>query len=347
MKILIDIGHPAHVHYFKHVIQNARDEGHEVVISAREKDVTIALLDAYGLDHCVLSASGSGWLGLACEFVQREIGLFRLIRKFKPDVIAAAGGAFIAPIGRLTSTPTVVLIDTEHAATDCYLSYPWATRICTPDAFKKDLGPKQHRYTGYLELAHLDPNRFRSNPSVLNMLGLTEAERFSVLRFISWQASHDRGEKGFSDELKERAVERLQRHGPVFICAEGPLPRQLEKYKLRTPPHLFHDILAAASLQFGEGATTATEAALVGTPSVYLSSLVGTMGNFEVLGAEGLVLSYRDGGEALDRAETLLCDETAKPLWKDRAKRFCARHTDVAKFIYDQILEEALANRQG
>ena len=50
----------------------------------------------------------------------------------------------------------------------------------------------------------------------------------------------------------------------------------------------------------------ATEAGLLGVPSVYVSSLVGTIGNFDVLLRAGLVESFRDGGRALDRAEELL-----------------------------------------
>ena len=50
------------------------------------------------------------------------------------------------------------------------------------------------------------------------------------------------------------------------------------KYQIRTSPDNMHDILANASLYIGEGATMASESALLGTPSIYISSLAGTMG---------------------------------------------------------------------
>ena len=43
----------------------------------------------------------------------------------------------MAPAGRLTGVRSLVFTDTEHVALDRYLTYPLATRICTPYTFKK------------------------------------------------------------------------------------------------------------------------------------------------------------------------------------------------------------------
>ena len=48
MRILIDIGHPAHVHYFKNFIWQMQKKGHEFMITARDKEVALNLLDKYG-----------------------------------------------------------------------------------------------------------------------------------------------------------------------------------------------------------------------------------------------------------------------------------------------------------
>ena len=53
MKILFDMGHPAHVHFFKNTIWELEKKGHQVKVTARDKDVTIALLEAYGIAHVV------------------------------------------------------------------------------------------------------------------------------------------------------------------------------------------------------------------------------------------------------------------------------------------------------
>jgi predicted glycosyltransferase len=347
MRILVDISHPAHVHFFKHAIRRLRTEGHEVLISSRSKDVTTTLLDLYGFTHHELSAIGSGWVGMGREFIQRELALGKLIRKCKPDVITAAAGAFIVPAGRLSRVPTVVFTDTEHASIDRYLTYAWATRICTPYVFKRDLGAAHYRYDGFHEWAYLHPDYFQPDTSVLADLGVDEGERFTLIRFVSWQASHDVGEQGLSDDLKERAVSRLSRYGRVFITDEKTLPTKFKDYALGVPPHRIHDVLLLASLYLGEGATMATEAGLLGTPSVYVSSLVGTMGNFQALAAEGLVLSFRDGNEALDRAEALLADENTRSIWRGRSQAFCNRLVDVTDFLCQQLLEAGKSGRSS
>jgi hypothetical protein len=345
LKIALEISHPAHVHFFKHVIQRLLAEGDQVLITARAKDVTIDLLQHYRFPHRVLSSAGTSRLSLFQEFLWRTAALVKLLRQFKPDVATAIGGECLVPAARLTGRPSVLFTDTEHAAAARYLALPWATRICTPRAFKSDLGPRQVRYQGYHELAYLHPAYFRPDPTVRRELGLKDGERFAVLRFVSWQASHDRGQAGFSVTLKEKAVERLGRLARVFISTECQLPPALAPLTTRIPAHRIHDVLSLASLYFGEGATMATEAGLLGTPSVYLSSLVGTMGNFEALGAEGLVIPLRDGEEALARAESLLKDPEAKSEWQKRLGGFLSQHIDVSDFIYQQL--HAVAGIEG
>ena len=54
MKILIDIGHPAHVHYFKNFAKHFIKRGSKVLFIAREKDVVIDLLNRYKFNYIVV-----------------------------------------------------------------------------------------------------------------------------------------------------------------------------------------------------------------------------------------------------------------------------------------------------
>ena len=46
MNLLVDIGHPAQVHLFKHFVREAEARGHAVTVYAREKNHTLRLLAA-------------------------------------------------------------------------------------------------------------------------------------------------------------------------------------------------------------------------------------------------------------------------------------------------------------
>ena len=50
MRILFHINHPAQYHLFKHSIQQLKNENHDVLIIARNKDVLTQLLNNDGVD---------------------------------------------------------------------------------------------------------------------------------------------------------------------------------------------------------------------------------------------------------------------------------------------------------
>ena len=51
MRVLIDIVHPGHVHFYRHLIRGLTDRDHAVKVVARDKDVTYSLLDSFGLAY--------------------------------------------------------------------------------------------------------------------------------------------------------------------------------------------------------------------------------------------------------------------------------------------------------
>jgi predicted glycosyltransferase len=338
MRILVDIGHPGHVHFYKHVIWRLQDKGHQVLIAARDKDVALKLLAHYGFPYKILSVVRSGRWGRIREFLEREWALLRLIRAFDPDVVTEIGGLSIAPVCRLLGKPSIVFTDSEPVPVDKYFTYPFANVICTPDCFMRDLGRRHVRYAGYHELAYLHPCYFRPDPTVLSELGASRDETFIVLRFVAWKASHDVGQQGFSIRVKREIVKTFSRYGRVFITSETPLPEEFEPYRINVPPHRIHDVLFYARLFMGDGATMATEAGILGTPAVRSSSLALNMGNFvELMDRYELVYSYYDPDEALQRAVALLEWQDAKAEWQKRRENLLAKKIDVTAWVVDSI----------
>lgn len=345
MRILVEMGHPGHVHFYKHAIWRLQEHGHEVLVSARDKDVALALLDHYGFRYRTLSAIGNGRWGMVKEFLQRAWGVLRLIRVFNPDVVTGIGGLFIAPISRLLGKPSIVFTDSEPVPIHRYFTHPFASVICTPDCFTRDLGNHHIRYAGYHELAYLHPDYFQPDPTVLDELGVSEGEPFIILRFVAWKASHDLGQQGFSIEMKRKVVKTLSRYGRVFITSETPLPEEFEPYRISVPPHRIHDVLYYARLFMGDGATMATEAGILGTPAVRSSSLALSMGNFvELLDRYELVYSYYDPTEALQRAVLLLEWEDAKVEWQRRREKLLAEKINVTDWVVN-LIENYIDNR--
>ena len=61
----------------------------------------------------------------------------------------------------------------------------------------------------YHELAYLHPNRFTPDPGILDLLGVKESQRYVIIRFVGWGASHDKGHAGITPEMKRRAVSQF------------------------------------------------------------------------------------------------------------------------------------------
>jgi uncharacterized protein len=272
MRILIDILHPAHVHFFRHFHDEMADRGHELCITARGKDRSLELLDRLGLPYHHLSDQKAGSAGLALELAQRTRRVLNVMREFRPDVMTGIMGPTIALAGAVRRTPAVVFYDTEFARQTNWFVYPLARSVCTPDCYEGKVRGDHVTYPGYHELAYLHPNRFQPDPEKLGAFGVSPGEPFSIVRFVSWQAVHDRSERGLTAGQKWHLVELLERHGRVLVSSESPLPPELSDLHLRGPVEDVHHLMAHAQMVVGESATMSSEAAVLGVPAVFIAT---------------------------------------------------------------------------
>ena len=247
MKILINIGHPAHVHLFKNMIKNLEERGHSINIVTRDKDVTLELLSSYGFKYEVISGYYNNIYGKIYDFFRTELEMVRIVIKTKPDMLIAVGDPYVAHVGKLVKRPSIVFTDTEDAKLANMLTFPFASVICTPSCFRADLGEKHVRYNGYHELAYLHPKYFEPDYSIIEAMGTAE-NNFIIVRFISWGASHDVGLRGIKKGAELEFIRTLEKYGDVFITSERKLNRALEKYRIKISPEKIHSLLYYAQL---------------------------------------------------------------------------------------------------
>jgi predicted glycosyltransferase len=247
-----------------------------VRITLREKECARDLLDEYGFDYEILSRKQTG-MRLVVEFVQRGVELWRSVERFRPHFLAGIMGPSISTVGRLRRVSgrdrarVAVFYDTEIAKLTNSFSYPLADYVCTPDCYQGKVIGRHVRYAGYHELAYLHPKRFTPDLEVVRQEGIEPP--YSVVRFVSYEASHDIGTKGLPLERKIELVRALAEQGRVLISSESPLPEPLEPHRVRIAAHHMHHVLAHARMMVGESATMASECAVLGVPAVYISPL--------------------------------------------------------------------------
>lgn len=343
-RVLFDVSHPAHVHLFRHAIQELQNTNVETAVTSRKKDITIELLDSYDIDHTPLSKKGKTKPELVTEWAVREIRMIRKAVSFNPDVIVSRLNPPAAHASIAARCPSIVFDDSEKARFAARITHPFADIICTPANFDRNLGKKQIRYDGFHELAYLHPARFEPDPDPLREHGIEPNSHYAVLRFVSWGAHHDVNQRGFSADGKRNLVQTLAEHGDVYITTEAELPPEFEKFRLPVPPELIHQLLYHANIYVGDSQTMATEAAVLGTPAVRSNSFVGEqdMSNFVRLENEfGLMHSTADESEALKIVEDMLNTTRLQEQWDERRQRLIDDSIDVTAYILDVIREVA------
>jgi hypothetical protein len=333
MRFLIDVNHPAHVHLFRCAAQLWLERGEAALFTATDKDVTVPLLQAYGLPHEVLYRRGSGKLALAQELAVRTLKLAQVSRRFRPDVILSMGSPTAAWGAFLTGHPHVAFEDTEDSIGQIWLYLPFTRYVLVPSCFMRDFGAKMIRYAGSNELAYLHPKRFTPNPIKIDPLRSNQP--FFVVRYVSWDASHDHGEGGLSAQGKQDLLALLQQHGRVVLSVEKQAPvllGQASQPDRPLPADSMHHLLAFATAYIGEGVTAASEAAILGTPSLLINSReVGYIKEQ----AEVYQLTYRfaDEASAFAKLRHWLAQRDLKNVWQLRREVLLRDKIDVTSWL--------------
>ena len=332
MRIVIDINHPAHVHVFKNFIRIMQKKGHEICVTASEKDLTKYLLGKYNLDACLLGSYGNTLAKKIINVPLLDIRMLSSVRRFKPDLFLSMGSVRAAHVARMLGKPCINFDDDEY-------SYPYyhffVNAVCGFSGFKIT-GKKVIKINGFKEIAYLHPRVFRPDPAILTASGIAPGEEFSVVRFVSWEAYHDVGRKGFDARAKIDLVRELESHSRVFISSEKPLPKELQKYLLPVPPEYIHDLLSYATLLVSDSQTMTTEAAVLGTPAVRSNSFVGEndMGNFiELEQKYNLIFNCASLETALQSVRSIFNTPHIKEEWAKKQEKLLADKIDVTGFM--------------
>lgn len=351
MSILIDIAHPAHVHFYRPVAEALLADGIDVRIVARDKDVTVSLLEASGLPFEVLPMArpGTGRIGAAGELIRRSATLRRRIRRFGTEVVLTRN-----PSGAIASygTSATSIFDTDDGRSvgvHYWFARPFADIMASSVHDPEDHGRGHRRYRALKAQMFLHPDRFTPD-ATLRRRYLEDDERFCVVRFSAHDASHDRHVHGISEHGRRAVLQRLGQFGTVLVSIEREGLRLVRGAAGSTPvaPEDFHQLLAAASLFVGDGQSVAAESAILGIPALRLSGFTGRVFYLRRLESLGLVRNFSPGEEegllaAID--EVLAHPEDATEDARRRAAPLNDEAEDLASW-YLELVREVLARRR-
>src|SRR5690554_2879597 len=112
MKILIDINHPAHVHYFRNFFKIMVDKGHQVLVVSRNKEIEHYLLNAYQIPFMDRGKGKEGKIGKFLYLAYANQKIYRLAIRFKPDVFLSFLHPYPSQVAKFMRKPSLVFSDT-------------------------------------------------------------------------------------------------------------------------------------------------------------------------------------------------------------------------------------------
>jgi len=294
MKILIVFYHPAHVHTFKNVIKGLEHKGHEFKALAIEKEITTDLLDLYDIEYEIIGESRTKKFFNIYKvpmYFKITYNIWKIAKKIQPDLLLGRWNLPMAQISKKLDIPYISFFDSDQKLDKKKKSKVVLSSIpnllprrsdivFTPSKNKMDFQNKKYvikhiKLPTYKELAYLHPNQFLPDKSSLIDHGIDPDEKFSLVRFVEWEAWHDVGKEGFNSEQKIKLVKKLEENSKVYISGEGDIPYELKDNKLAISVDKIHNLLYHANLFIGDSQTMATEAAILGVPTIRCNTFVG------------------------------------------------------------------------
>jgi hypothetical protein len=296
IKIWIDLENTPHIPFFRPIIRELRQQGHQVVLTARDGYQTCEMAGFHALDYQRIGRHyGKHLSAKVWGLLVRGGQLLGFARREKPALALNLGSRSQNLAAKLMGIPVVEIMDYEHTAEPSLLESRW---YLTPEVVHAAIyaGKPSARiltYAGIKEDVYVPD--FRPDPSILDLLALHDAKVVVTVRPSATEAHYHNPE---AEALFVRLMERVLASPGVKAVL---LPRnKRQECELRAQhPHWF------------EGSKVVVPPAVVdGLNLIWHSDLVvsggGTM-NREAAAMEVPVYSvFRGRSGAVDRH---LCEQ--------------------------------------
>ena len=106
-KVLIDIGHPAHIHYFKYCAQILSRKGYDFLFTVRERDSTMALIQSTGFNYVSRGKGGRSIIDKAIDIRKITNFISSISKQYKPDMFLSMASPYLCRVARRMDLPYI------------------------------------------------------------------------------------------------------------------------------------------------------------------------------------------------------------------------------------------------
>jgi predicted glycosyltransferase len=337
MRILIDIGHPAHVHYYRNMARKLESQGHCIIWTVKNLEIAKQLLNIYGYKYYVLPKKADTLIGKILKQIIYDFIILGICIWKKVD-IAIGTSVSIAHISKISNIKSIVFDDDDDEVQPLITNHvtPYATVLLSPDSLKgKRIRNDTIFYPGFHELAYLHTKNFKPDPQVLEDVGINVGETYFIMRFNVFKAHHDVGIAGLSLEQKLILINILRPYGKIFITTERKIEPELERYQMKIGPEKMHSFLFFSTMFLGDSQTMSSEAAVLGVPSLRCNSFAGRISYLEEEEHRyGLTFAFKPENfdSMIVKLKSLLDFPNLRDEWQNRRQVLLSDKIDVTLF---------------
>ena len=339
MKLLIDIGHPAHFHLFKNLIIYLKENRHKIIVTSRNKDVTNSLLEHYGIEFICISEPRKNIFGMIFELIQRGINIIQL--HIKNNFDASIGSTMsIAHLSAIFDVPSYNFgeDDDDVVPLSSFITFPFSTKIINPESIRcKRWKEKRVFYPSYHELAYLHPNNFTPDENVLKKYKLYK-KKYVIARFSALNAYHDMKAKGISNGLWKR-LEILFNNYEIVMSIENEKSHMIDPWDM-------HHLLAFSKMIISDSQTMTIEGSVLGISSIRINTFIGKLTVIDELEKKyKLAVGFfpHEEDKILNVVNAILVNPQTDKIWAERRSKLLADKIDfnnwMIEFFDNQISE--------
>ncbi len=304
MRIWIDIVNSAHVLFFKPIMDDLKNEGHLIYVTAREYAQTTGLLNEFNVSYTLIGRHAGPHVG---KKILDVIGRAYQLRSYAQDKSFDLALTFNSPslvlASKLLHIRSMVFMDYEFQPLN-HLTFRLADRVVTPYVFpEKSLIRhgglnKNIKFDGLKEQVYLSD--FEPDPYFLQSLGIDNSQVIVAARPPATMALYHRFENTLFYEVLYYLARQKNTTVIVFPRSEAQRIelKTMEDMKLIIPETALdgRNLLYHSDIVISAGGTMNREAAVLGTPAYTLfKGQIGAVDRYLI--DSGRIVQIRDSAD--------------------------------------------------
>ncbi len=321
-RAFFDLNHPADFHFFKHLITWMYSEGYAIKVVARDKECLHMLLDNAGI---VYTSRGSGKHSLVGKYFYAIwiliVLLIKLIR-FRPTVAMSLSSPYLAVLSHLLGIRCITYDDTDDNPR--LLPFIKKSRyLLSPLTYPHKFHKGHFQLSTLKELAYLHPDRF-----------IYDSSRTGVFfRITRTDSVHHSSASTLNLEMVLKKIQELSQNSSIVLSTEKDLEVWDGPLISRADPINIHRDLANCKIFWGNSATMAAEAAVMGIPAIFVSA--EKFAYISELEAFGLLFHYHpdDLQSSLEKLDAILEGNPSNSHFKKAQAQLLREKIDMTAFM--------------